>query len=45
MLLKVRSIEEDKLQFCTLILPITFLLQIFRIFFNSFEISVNSELF
>jgi hypothetical protein len=40
-LLQVSSIEEDKLQFCTLLLPITFLLELFSYFLNSFEISVK----
>ncbi len=40
-LVQVSSIEEDKLQFCTLLLPVTFLLQIFCIFLNRFQISVK----
>ncbi len=39
--LQVSSMEEHKLQFCTLLLPITFLLAFFCIFLNSFEISVK----
>ena len=40
-LLQVSSREEYKLQFCTLLLPVTFLWAIFCIFLNSFEISVK----
>jgi hypothetical protein len=34
-LVQVSSREENKLQFCTLLLPVTFLLAIFCIFLNS----------
>ncbi len=44
-LLQVSSREEYKLQFCTLLLPVTFCQQIFGIFLNSFEISVKFWVF
>ena len=40
-LVQVSSIEEYKLQFCTLLLPVTFLLANFCIFLNRFQISVK----
>jgi len=40
-LVQVSSIEEYKLQFCTLLLPVTFLFCICCIFLNRFQISVK----
>jgi hypothetical protein len=40
-LVQVNSIEEYKLQFCTIRLPVTFCKLMFCIFLNSFEISVK----
>jgi hypothetical protein len=38
---QVSSIEEDKLQFCTLLMAVTFLLANFCISLNRFQISVK----
>ncbi len=40
-LVRVRSTEEAKLQLCTLLLPVTFLLANFLHFLNRFQISVK----